>query len=160
MWVLLRCRNCWLPGKYRNGTECTRQCVGAEACPQSGDRQLKERVKIVTLIKGSWVPLRLHVLPHSSRTHPHSSLPHLPASQRIYCPPLSAGPLKGPPFLNFMPWVNSVFPSNGGCWASPKWPASFFQISFWVGEKWIWNGGIKDINGVEKQAGSEMSWRK
>lgn len=73
------------------------------------------------------------MLPHPFRTHSHSSLPHLPAPQRIYYPPLSAGPLKGPPLLNFMPWVNLVFPSNGGCRASLKWPASFFQISFWAG---------------------------
>lgn len=114
-------------------------------------RELKERVKIVGLIKGSWVPLRLHVQPHPSHTHPHSSRPHLPASRRIYYPPLSAGPLRGPPFLHFMPWVNLLVPSNGGCWASLKWPADEAV------EKWIWNSGRKDRNGVEKQTGSEMN---
>lgn len=125
-WVLLHCRNHWIP-QWRPGITCS----AAEVCPQSGDRQLKERVKIVTLIKGSWVPPRLHGLPHPSGTHPLSSLsstlPHLPVSQWIYYPPLSARVHKWPRFLNFMPWVNLFFPSNGGCWASLKWLASFFS---------------------------------
>lgn len=94
------------------------------------------------------MPLRLHALPHPFRTHPHSSLPHLPAPRRIYYPPLSAGPLKRPRLLNFMPWVNLVFASNGGCGAFLKWTASFFLIPFRAGGqrcrgmnlKWCYKG--------------------
>lgn len=82
-------------------------CVPVDASAQWRGRPLKERVKIAMLIKGSWVPLRLHGLPHPS--HPHSSLPSLPLSQWIYYHlPLSAGLLNGPQLLNFMPRVNLV----------------------------------------------------
>lgn len=121
-------------------TECFSLCVHVDATAQWRDRLLKERVKIATLIKGSWVPLRLHGLLHPSSP---SLFLNLPLSQWIYYLglPLSAGLLNGPQLLNFMPRVNLV-----ALMVATKlhWRGTLFFFYLHLSprkkaQKWIWN---------------------
>lgn len=126
------------------------------------------RVKIAMLIKGSWVLLRLHWLPHPSHTPPPSKPPTTPALlspflfQWIYCPPpLSTGLLNGPQLLNFMPRVNLVSLMVS---AELQWRGCALLISLWTcrkkSQKWIWSSVAVASHEAEIQIGSTCTLKR